>query len=873
MDSQVTPPKLARTIFEWFAKKAMVEDLYGDLEELFLIDIERMPTRKAKLLFWINAFSLSFSYTLKKRKQKRSMNQSSNTFAILKSYFTVGVRNLAKNRTFSLLNMIGLSAGMSISLLVVILIVNVWSFDDFQENRSKIHRVTTLVKDNYGKIHFATTLPILTDQIREKMPSTKVTNINTDLYGIVKHKGKELEIDGYFTDSQFLEIFTHEFISGNNASKLDEPNTIILTETASKRFFGESDPLDQVIETEFGDLIVAGVIADIPGNSHMNFEALASYATLEQLRAKNQLRVVNENWSSVGSEYVYFLSDDPSEIDHMLNNQSSQLSALQDDESVSFQLVSQDINAMIFGPSMARTIGPSYPVMNSILMFVVTLLVLLPACFNYINLSIARALKRGKEVGLRKIVGSDKRQTMLQFLVEAVIICCVSVMGSMVIVWLIKDDFVSMLASGSSLNHINIGVEGFIFALILGIFTAILAGLAPALYFARLKPLEAIKSGVQKKSKLGSLGLRKSLIVFQFALTLGFLIGVFSVIRQYQYSLTFDMGFERKNALVVPIHDADPTILKSELSSVEGITKVSLSSHIPGTNGASSSYILNQSTMDSVLATRISVDENYLESLGIMILRGNNLDGKSPISEKHVLVNEQFITSFGEEIGFGESADRWLLDNKPVKVIGIVENFNVSPLSEEIPPLVIEYDKERFRFATATLNTQQVPQVLADMEERWETFSKLPMESKFMDHHVEEALESYQVAIKVLGFQGFLVIVISCLGLLGMVVFTTENRTKEIGLRKVMGASESTLIWTIGKSFFKLLAVAIVVGSPFAYFIFNMLLANMQFYSKGLGVVELIVPAFIMLIIGGITIVLQTRSVAKINPVDNLRVE
>ncbi|MEP4532976.1 MAG: FtsX-like permease family protein [Cyclobacteriaceae bacterium] len=867
-----SPPKLAQKLLELFTGNCMIEDICGDLHETYELDLNRMHPTKAKLRFWINSLSIIFSYALKKRKNTYQMSQSPNTWAILKSYFTVGVRNLAKNKTFSILNMVGLSAGMSVSLLVVILLVNVWDFDNFQQNRDQIHRITTRVTDVYGKVNYATTLPSLADQIDQKLPHIPVTKINTGLRGIVNHQGRELELTGYFTDPQFLDVFTHQLISGAAGEALEKPNTIILTQKAANRFFGAADPIEKIIHTDFGDLLVVGVLADVNENSHMNFEALASYATLDQLRAKNALEKVNNNWSSVGEEYVYFLSEQTNEVDHLLANQSEAITKLQEDQDIQLQFATQGMQDIIFGSSVARPIGPSFPILNSILLLVLTLLILLPACFNYINLSIARALKRGKEVGLRKIVGSGRSQTVIQFLIEALIICSISVIGAMVVVWLIKDDFISMLASGSSLNNITISIEGFIFAMMLALFTALLAGLAPALYFSRLKPLQAIKSGFKQKSR-GGIGLRKALIVFQFALTLGFLIGVFSMMRQYQYTLTFDMGFDRTNALVIPVLDADPYIIKSELSSVEGVTRVSMSSHIPGTNGASSIFINNKTTEDSLSVVHMAVDEDYLSSLDIKITRGQNISPNAPASESHVLVNEQFIKDFGSQIEFESRDHHWVLEGKPIRIIGVVENFNVSPLREEIPPLIIQYDPNKFRFATVTLGTENIPMVLTAMEDRWDSFSKLPMESEFLDYHVEEAMNGYQIAIKVLGFQGLLVIVISCLGLLGMVVFTTENRIKEIGIRKVMGASEKSLIWTIGKSFFQLLLIAAAVGSPIAYFLFNIMLSNMQFYSKGVGLIELLVPILTMLLIGGATVVLQTRSVAKLNPSENLRIE
>lgn len=793
---------------------------------------------------------------------------------MLKNYVKVGIRNIAKHKLFSVLNIFGLSLAMSVTLLVVVLLDNVMHFDSFQVNKDRIYRVYTEESNQNGKEIWGETLPQLAGPLTQNETVSEVVRVNSQFGGMVTYESKGIPLSGYLADEHFFEVFSYPLVMGSAKDALNEPYSIVLTEAAAKKIFSDENPIGKLVTTDYGDFMVTGVIREPEGNSHFSFEMLGSYTTLASLERKGEIEASTWKWEDKRSDFLYVLLKEKGNT-HAVADQLSLLAtdanAFQEDISLSFGL--HDLREITFGPQIRSQLGPSYPILDSLLILGLTFLILLPGCFNYINLSIARSLKRGKEIGIRKIVGSSKNQIVLQFMVETFLISIIALVGSIVIVSLIKEEFMGMLAPASQIRHLIFSPSSFLFAFLLALLTALLAGIVPAVYFSKLQPMESIAA----KSKPGSfagISVRKGLTVFQFALSLGFLIGVSAIIKQYQYTLTFDMGFDRKNTLVVPLADVDHQLLRHSFTTLSAVESVTFSSHIPGTWGASKTTIQESSRLDSLEVQQMFVDETYLDRMGIKLLKGKGLTSDGPANTEWILVNQQFEEEF-ISIDSSHFADtEWLLSgNQQAVVIGVVENFNISPIKEKIAPVMLRFDPDQFQYAHVSLQATNLKSTLDNLETEWESLSSVPFESKFLHHHVEDAFATYEIMIKVLGFQGILVIVISCLGLLGMVVFTTENRIKEMGIRKVLGASEHSLIWLISKHFVKLLLIATAIGSPIAYFVFDSMLLQTQHYSGGVGLLEIIISVFIMFLLGGITIYWQTRKVAGINPVDHLRNE
>ncbi len=866
----ISPPSWLLRFFRWFCHPDFVEDIEGDLCERFSQHTESTGVRKARWRFLLEVLLLCRPGII---RPFSGIYYLMNT-GMFKNYVKVGVRNIAKHKLFSVLNIFGLSLAMSVTLLVVVLLDNVMHFDSFQVNKDRIYRVYTEESNQNGKEIWGQTLPQLAGPLMQNETVAEVVQVNSQFRSEVTYQSKKIPLSGYLADEHFFEVFSYPFLMGSADDALRKPYSIVLTEAAAHKIFSDKNPIGKLVTTDYGDFMVTGVIREPVENSHFSFEMLGSYATLASLERKGDIESSTWKWKDKRSDFVYVLLNESGHTDAVADQLAvlaTEANVFQEDISLDFGL--HDLREITFGPQIRSQLGPSYPILDSLLILGLTLLILLPGCFNYINLSIARSLKRGKEIGIRKIVGSSKNQIVLQFMVETFLISIIALIGSIVIVMLIKDEFMGMLAPASQISQIVFSASSFLFALMLALFTALLAGIVPAIYFSKLQPMESIAAKAKPGSFAG-ISVRKGLTVFQFALSLGFLIGVSSIIRQYQYTLTFDMGFDRENTLVIPLAGVDHQLLRHSFNTLSAVQSVTFSSHIPGTWGASMTTIREKARLDSLEMQEMYVDETYLDRMGIKLLKGKGLTSDRPEHIEWILVNQQFEEDF-IAIDSSHFADKeWVLSGEQnAVVIGVVENFNISPIKEKIAPVMLRFNPDQFQYAHVSLQSTNIKSTLEELETKWESLSSAPFESKFLHHHVEDAFATYDIMIKILGFQGMLVIVISCLGLLGMVVFTTENRIKEMGIRKVLGASESGLIWLISKTFVKLLLIATAIGTPIAYLLFDSMLLQTQHYTVGVGWFEVFISVVIMFLLGGITIYWQTKKVAGINPADHLRNE
>lgn len=791
---------------------------------------------------------------------------------MLKNYFKTGLRNISKHKLFSLLNIIGLSIGMSVTLLILVVLENVTNFDDFQENKDHIYRVYTEETNPDGKILWATTFPELTYQLELNESIDRITKINSGFNGTISYKAKKLSLSGYFADSSFFSLFSYKFISGNPKSALNDPFNIVLTEETANKIFGNKNPFGETLNTEFGDFTISGIIEEPAGNSHLAFDMLGSYSTLTTLKNKGLINAGEWDWEAKNPEYVYLLisnKNDLLSVKNQLNSIATQIEPRFENISLLFDLQSMD--DIILGNQMAMSIGPTYDFLGSMIFLSLTLMILLPACFNYVNLSIARSLNRGKEIGIRKILGGNRKQIVFQFIIETFILSLIALIGSMLIVYLIKDEFITMLASGSRLKIIDISFTSYLLGVLLALVTALLAGIIPAIYFSKQKPLDSLTSKV-KPGSFGALSLRKALVVVQFALSIGFLIGISAFIKQYSSVLNTEMGFNKKNILVTQLADVDFNIFKHEFQSQPGVQSISFASTIPGSWSGSKTVVQHLDSDDSLEVQEISADEHFLDEFDIKLLKGNGFNADMSGNKRFVLVNQQFEKSFGQFNSDSDSKNYFITeDGKTAEIIGVVENFNVTPLQKEAQPILIWFNPDKYRYAFVTLQSNNIYDTHDNLKNVWSGMSSMNYEAKFLEHYLEEAYDSLEAAIKVLGVQGIFVMIISCLGLLGMVVFSTNNRIKEIGIRKVFGASENNLVWLLSKSFLSLLLISTIIGVPISYFLFDRMLSQMRYEYVGIGIFEIVTSVLVLFLVGGSVIFWQTKKVASINPVENLR--
>ena len=787
-------------------------------------------------------------------------------------FFKTAVRNLSKNKFFAIINVIGLALGMSLSLLYIALLFFLNRFDDFHSNKDRIYRVTTQMHDRQENPRYASSPAALAGKLKDYAGIEKVVRINGSLNEDAVYGEKKIRMGGYFADPAFFEVFDFPLVKGNKASAITNPNTLVLSESEAIKIFGNKEPIGETLQLGgYGSFLVTGVFKDLPENTHFSFEAIASYSTLLS-HEKTAAADSKEAWRAFNNSYVYFrLREDAkrANIERYLNQIANERYA-KEDIKASFKL--QPLNKIVPGPELYDQIGPNWGYLGLFLIGLMTLIVLIPACSNYINLSISQSLERMREIGVRKVMGGRKKQIIFQFVVESTTIVLVALALSILFSEIIRKELLSQMVETSPIDltptwqtFIGFGL----FALLIGAVT----GFVPAVYFSKISVLNALK-GKELKSSGRSI-FRKVVLTTQFVISLGFIMAVIIMMRQYQYSINYDLGFEQKNLLDVNLQNVDQQLFKNEFAKIPAVQRISMSSHILGTGSTAERYVKATGESDSIKVASMSVDENFISNMKLDLLAGSNFVSSPSQPIRPIIVNEEFVNRLHLKDAFTALNKPIVLnDSSAYRITGVLKNFHYSGLKDAIQPFFFEYDQSKFRYANLKLASGNAMGSLATMETLWK---KIGGESKFsgqlLSAEIKEAYSFYKIIMKLWSFLGLLAITVACLGLLGTVSFTIKKRFKEISIRKVMGASAENLVVLLSKDFIKLMVIASIITIPSVYFLMDHVLTNTQHYSVQIGLVEIVASLLIMLFFVLTTILSQTMRAANANPADNLRSE
>ncbi|MEQ9403361.1 MAG: FtsX-like permease family protein [Cyclobacteriaceae bacterium] len=868
-----TPPLFARKVFEWWSKKADTEDLLGDIDEYFQYNLEEKGKLKAQIIYFKQVISLSFSYALLKRKRSASFSgyYSTNSIAMIKNYFKIALRNFSKHKLFTSINILGLALGMSICLLALSMFVSIYKFDEFHTKKDRIYQVNTHIETTSDRTLFASTFNSVGEYMAEKYPFIEqVVKIKEGFRPEIKHRGNLLNFSGYYADPAFFEVFTFPLISGDPVNALSKPFSVVITKSVAETLYKNENPIGKVLETNYGSFNVTGVIDDLK-QTHFYFEVLTSYQTYEQINPS--LRLSND-WVNYRNNYVYLLlKPDTKEqaLRESLAQVATRASEFNPEQTITLQ--SNPLPEMTPQWIISNGLGVGWDLPTMLIFMAVGFLILLPAVFNYTNLSIARALKRAKEIGIRKVVGAEKNQIKTQFIVETIILCLLALIGSIFIFSLIRKEFLNMIMGAASLD-ISLTVPLIIVFILFALFIGGLSGLFPALYFSRLNPIDTLKGEIKNRS--GSIsGMRKGLFVFQFFLSLFFIIGVGAIAKQYTYVFSYNHGFDSDNVLAVPFQNIDKQVVLNEFAAHPNVKSITTSSNLPGLR-LPIIVEVTPNEKDTLSVNQVFIGEDFIENLHMNLVWGESAnDIQSTQNEEPVLVNEQFMRSVAVFEGERDSLLFTLSDGTRCRIAGILEDFNFEPLNELINPLVFRYSLEESNYALLTINSTDIKKTIDDLDLIWTDIDqKANFEATFLDDEIEDAYSFLVNQIQIFGFLSVLAITISCLGLLGMVSYTTENRTKEIAIRKIMGASNKSLYYTLTKDFLKMIMISALIAIPCSYVFYDMILLTMLLqYGQGLGILEVFLSITFLFLIGFSAIYWQTSKVAHANPAGNLRYE
>ena len=792
---------------------------------------------------------------------------------MFKNYIKIAIRGMARSKLFTAINLVGLAISMSVGLLIITFVSDLTSYDDFHENKDNIYRViATDKRTNEPPITMASTSVKMGLNIKESVAGVEdVTKICLGFNGVAEIGENKLPFRAYWADNSFFNVFTYPFDAGNPDSALKDPYSLVLTEKSATKLFGKTDVLGETIKFGDDNYTVTGVMKDIPKLSYLDFEALVSFSTVALQNANTDNGFFN--WDNIYSTYTYVLLPPK----HNLESLQTNLNRLAHSENTKLRnreitLSLQPLMKISIGDSMSNEVGPTLNALTIWILIALALIVIISACFNYTNLSIARALKRSREVGIRKVIGAKKRQVIWQFVIESVVISLGALLLSFLLFLFLREQFISLHSFVDSLALMEVTPKLIVSFVLLAIVIGIIAGIFPALFFSKIQALDVLK-GPSNLKLFKRVNLRKSLIVVQFIFSLIFITVTVIGYTQYKNFITYDLGFQTENIVNIDLQGNNGGLLAEKLSKIPAISDVSRSSLVTSLGRQNKALLKYKNPNDSLLVLENTVDENYLSLHGHEFLAGSNFE---ETNSNEVIVNEKLLERFNisKSDPYGALGEMVVVDGKELIIRGVLKDFHYERVESAIKPTILRFSPSPNGYLNAMISTNDWPETLAQIESVWKEVDEVrPIDAQLYTDRIEKAFGAIAMIVKIIGFLSFLAICISSLGLLGMVVFTTETRLKEISIRKVLGATEGNLVYLLGKKFLVLLLLSAGIALPITYFLFDKLILTNFAYHQSIGVSELFAGFLGILLIASLIIGSQTLKAANTNPAKTLRDE
>ncbi|MDB5280301.1 MAG: hypothetical protein JWR61_5256 [Ferruginibacter sp.] len=810
---------------------------------------------------------------------------------MIKNYFKIAIRTLTKNKAFSLINIVGLAVSMSVCLLIINIYADQKSYDQFHGNKDRIYRVLTYGIGGDNSKTASSAFP-LAKKLQQDYPGIEQTaSLVRNIGGDMLYKEKAASGGGYFADGQLFKIMDFKLSKGDAATALQNPYSLVITEEIAKELFNNEDPIGKAVqfndkgvnpggpekgnkETAFGIFTITGVLQNVPGKTHLPFKLLASLSTLPALANEKKLGFDANDWGNVWTNYTYVLLE-KTNTKANLQADLNQVAAMQYPKGSGSRFVfkAQALNEITPSNPIGNETHLSMPVVMLLILSILGMIIMFSACLNYTNLSVARALTRAKEVGLRKVAGATRAQVFAQFICEAIIVSLAALVLAVVMLKLLAIAF-----TGLWLNQfINISFQQSLPLLLVFVAFAVLigfiAGLLPSIYMAAFNPIVMMKNfGGLKLFK--RLTLRKVLLVTQFCVSLIFIISTAVLYQQTKRILNFDYGFDKKNIVDVSLYKLDN--YQRFAQAIEGnkdIGGISACSFMPATGSNNGTRIFKvERSKDSMDVSFFDVDAKFIDVWSLKLLAGKTFPEMPDTSgERYIIVNETMVRRFNYGTPIAAVGQKILIDGNTVEIAGVVKDFQFLDVSRPIEALVLRNRPKEFGYANIKVSGHHTSETIAFLEKTWK---KVNPNAKFEYSFLDEQLlmtHSFLVDVaKILGFLSLMAVLISSFGLLGMATYTAETRAKEISIRKVVGSSVPQIIVLLSKGYAQLLLIAIIIAVPLSWYLNNMWL---QFFAYRVSVSAgiLLMSVVMMLLISMVTVLSQSLRAAFSNPVDSLK--
>ncbi len=875
------PPRLADQLLEWFLSPDLKEDVQGDLQEFYQKRITQVSIRQANKEYWQAVFHYltPFFFKLKSNNHNQSISPSP---IMIRNYLKIAWRNLMLRKAFTAINILGLAIGLATCLLIVLFIQHELSYDAYHTNANRMYRMT--IEGSIGGKEVKSVLmsvpagPVLAREV----PGVEAT---TRLYGegsfIVKHANESFKEENViFPDSNFFEVFSIPLLKGNPKTVLKEPRTLVITETIAEKYFGNADPIGKTLEIgERGPFRITGVCENVPSNSHFHYNMFASLNgiklrdkwlasgayTYVVLREGYSVEKLNASMPAIMNKYI------APEIQEFMGITLAEFFKKGD----RFGFVFQPIKDIHLHSHQEGEIEANSDIKYIYIFSAIALFILLIACINFMNLSTAGSASRAKEVGIRKVLGSVQSQLIGQFLSESILVTFLALLVALVMVMLALPYFNQL--SGKAFE-ISVLVKGFMLPSILlaCLFIGLLAGSYPAFFLAAFRPVSVLKGKISAGFR--SSWLRSTLVTTQFMVSIGMIIGTIVVYHQLSFIQNKKLGFDKEQIIVLQdtyVLGKQLNSFKEEIKKLSQVSNATLAGYIPAgaSNGSNDGFkIQDGSGKETIYREKTYyIDDDYLPTLGIRLTAGRNFSKDFRSDSAGVLINEAAAKRFGWKNPLGKRLSAVDDKSRVYTVIGVVKDFHFESIHQSIAPLVMYYGADNYQMAIRT-RTNDIPQLLTLLEQKWKAQTNNPFAYSFLNDRFNKTYLAEQRIGKLFSIFATLTIIISCLGLFGLAMFTAQQRTKEIGVRKVLGASVMSIIVLLSKDFIRLILLAIVIVSPIAWYAMNQWLKDFA-YRVEISWWVFALSGLLAIAVALITVSFQSIKAALMNPVKSLRSE
>lgn len=900
--------RLADALMERWLGRQYLEEFTGDLDEMYADRREARGRFFAEAMYWLDALHLIFGFSV-------NANQSSHSM-FLGNMVKIAWRSAARNKQFTILNLLGLTLGIATCVAIGLYVYEEYTYDRFHANSERIYRINQPMIWGDWKEQFSGTGPGITEAIRTDIPDfeevTRIYSSGEQLMRVANHADAKLfsERRHIAAEANFFQVFSFPLLQGDSKTALKEPNSIVLTATTAKRYFGDADPIGKMVESKsavgtYTPFTVTGVMADVPPQSHLQFDMLSSLASVPDFKDMKYTWI----WTIFATYGLVKEGTDIAALTEKLQALPPKWAArtTQDIFNQTFEqftkgqpwtLFLQPLESIYLAesPSFNR-FGPQGNPKFVMIFGAIGVLVLLLSSINFMNLSTARSSTRAKEVGVRKVLGSYKTTLVKQFIVESLLYVAVSSLAGLLLVHFTLPAF-NVIAEKQISLVAHLGNPYFIGTLIAFILiVGLAAGSYPSFYLSAFKPSETLKGKL--KAGFKGTGIRNGLVVFQFTVSIALIICTFFVQKQLAFTRTIDVGIRKEHVLqLYNVHQLGEGVdaLMARLQSNPAFTTVGQSGFLPPYVRGNDRYRAEGPDQSPVLLNYLRCDENYLTLLQTTFVAGRNFDPANAADKYNIVINEEAakVLGYGTKDTWGNHSPlgRFVVQSfgseEKFQIIGVVRDFNFNSVKQKIGPLLVmhtdndkhwsytagfpSYLSMRIDPASAT-NGEELQSIIEFVKkELAQVDPTVPFQYSFMDDEFDNTFNEERQMSVVLNLFTILAIVIACLGLFGLAAFSADQRRKELGIRKLHGASTSHLVFLFSSEFTKLVALSIVLATPIAWFMTDFWLSNFA-YRTPISAIVFIVAGLTAMSIAAITVGFQSLSAANTNPADVLRTE